>query len=90
MKQANIQKKTHNTLERSTLSILMADIEHPMSMYFQNILTFIKLNKYIELIIYLKYVQYCFLIVGKNTFFYVPAYPNRNRYLSYMIKKLHL
>ena len=44
MKQANIQK-THNTLERSTLSILMAEIEHPMSMYFQNILTFIKLNK---------------------------------------------
>ena len=38
-------KKTHNTLERSTLSILMAEIEHPMSMYFQNILTFIKLNK---------------------------------------------
>ena len=45
MKQANIQKKTHNTLERSTLSILMAEIEHPMSMHFQNILTFIKLNK---------------------------------------------
>ena len=44
MKQPNA-RKTHNTLKRSTLSILMAEIEHPISMYFQGILTFLRLNK---------------------------------------------
>ena len=38
-------KKTHNTLERSTLSILMAEIEHPISLYIQSIQTFLRLNK---------------------------------------------
>ena len=45
-----ICKKTQNTYERCTLSILTAEIEHPISLYFQNILIFLRLKKLIELI----------------------------------------